>query len=58
MESTSYNISDLNWDHLRRNFAFKSGDLKLSEELMEGLAPKKGNKNLRGFTDLPCILPV
>jgi len=28
MEAKSYNIMNLNWEHLKRNFAFKAGDLK------------------------------
>ena len=49
--SISYEISDLNFDHLRRKRAFISGvNIQLEEE--------KNKEELVGFQDLPDILPL
>ena len=49
-------MSNLNWDHLRRNQLFNTGKLTIPEEWeLEG---EKGPKKLRQFRDLPSIIPV
>lgn len=54
-----YSANDINWDHIRRNFAFQKGVLKPEiEYIEESSSSNNRNRQLRQFRDLPCLLPI
>ena len=57
MTPKSNPLATVNWEHLKRNQIFKKGVIAMPEEFTTVMVKGKEIQVLRGFRDLPPVLP-